>query len=353
MTGSHAVPPDRRLWAGFVKAFALTAFAAMALLYAFVIGLDPYGTRTGPTHPPTPIMDLNQRYMYPQLARSGLFDAALFGTSTVRLLDPARLSTLFGAHFANLGMNAGTPWEQSELARLYLRHNPAPKMLIFGLDRNWCEPDADQPARRVTFRAFPPWLYNEDPLDDYPDQLNMRSVEIAGRVALHRLGLMRERIRGDGYEVFTPPEARYDLAQARARIWGQDPAPLPPSTRPGDAFPALAWLDQLLGLVPHATRVVLLMPPIHVAAQAAIGSSEAATDEACKSEIVRAAHRHGAATLDFRYPSPLTRDDAHYWDKLHYRLPIAAQLADALKSATESGRDAADGSYRVLSWFGS
>jgi len=41
--------------------------------------------------------------------RSGRYDSAVVGTSTVRLLDPQRLGALFGARFANLGLNAGTP----------------------------------------------------------------------------------------------------------------------------------------------------------------------------------------------------------------------------------------------------
>ena len=72
-------------------------------------------------------MDLNQRFMYPQIVRSGRFDAAVFGTSTVRLLDPQRLGAAFGGRFANLGMNAGTPWEQMQLADLFLRHVPRPR----------------------------------------------------------------------------------------------------------------------------------------------------------------------------------------------------------------------------------
>ena len=52
-----------------------------------------------------------------------------------------------------------------------------------------------------------------------PKSSNLTSLEIAGRVALNRLGLMPERIRGDGYEVFVPDEALYDLERARLHIW--------------------------------------------------------------------------------------------------------------------------------------
>jgi hypothetical protein len=54
-------------------------------LIGFVAAVDPYGLRAAPGHPPGPIMDANQRLSYPQIARGGPFDAAVFGTSTRRL----------------------------------------------------------------------------------------------------------------------------------------------------------------------------------------------------------------------------------------------------------------------------
>ena len=150
------------LWRGFSATLAAAAASSAAAIFLFVLAVDPYGLRVGPGRPPSPIMDLNQRFMYPQIVRSARYDSAVFGTSTVRLLDPQRLGTLFGARFANLGLNAGTPWEQTQLARLLLGHVRQPKVLIFGLDWPWCSPDTDRD--RLTFRTFPAWLYEERPL---------------------------------------------------------------------------------------------------------------------------------------------------------------------------------------------
>src|SRR5690349_6903202 len=109
----------RQLWRSFLAAFASAAALFALGLYAFVVLLDPYGLRAGPDRPSGPIMDVNQRYMYPQIVRSGRYDAAVFGTSTIRLLDPRRLREAFGARFANFGLNAGTPWEQVQIASLF------------------------------------------------------------------------------------------------------------------------------------------------------------------------------------------------------------------------------------------
>jgi hypothetical protein len=299
-------------------------------------------------------MDLNQRFMYPQIVRSGRYDSAVFGTSTMRLLDPAKLDGLFGGRFANLGLNAGTPWEQMQLADLFLRHVPRPKTLVFGLDTTWCEADADSPAKRLTFRAFPPWLYDEDPLNDFSEIFNLKSLEIASRVAMYRLALMPERIRGDGFEVFTPPEALYDAARARQHIWNGEarlievqPA-LPQPDASGGGFPALAWLDALLARVPRGSEVVLVLPPIHVAVQARPGSRAAARDEACKQAIAVIGARRGAATLDFRIASAVTREDTNYWDPLHYRLPVAEAFGAEIARAARTGEAPAQAPYRVL-----
>jgi hypothetical protein len=312
---------------------------------AFVALLDPYGLRATPGRAPGPIMDLNQRFMYPQVVRGGAYDSAVFGTSTARLLDPQALDRAFGGRFANLAMNAATPWEQAQLARLFLTRAPA-RAVVFGLDAPWCEADAD--VKRLTFRAFPPWLYGERPgLAALFHQWNLQSVQVAGRVLLHRLGRMPARIRGDGYEVFTPPESHYDAARAAAHIHG-DGLAAEPAPEADPATPALPWLDELLGLVPADGLKLVAFMPVNVEAQPRPGSAGAVREAACKAQVAEIARRHGATLVDFRIPSPVTRDDTNYWDALHYRLPIAARVVAGLRRAADEGRDDPDGFYRVL-----
>ena len=335
-----------RRWRRFVATGAGAAGLLFCALYGAILLLDPYGRRAGPGHPPSPLMDINQRYMYPQLARSGLFDSAVFGTSTARLLDPVRLAGALGGRFANLAINAGTPWEQVQLIRLFLRHVPAPRTLVLGLDAPWCDPAADEASRRVTFRSFPPWLYDDDPLDDLPHLLNLKTLEIAGRVALNRLGRMRARIRGDGYEVFTPPEESYDLARARLHL--AEGAAVGSQVEAGDRLPAIDWLGELVRDLPTGTRLVLLLPPVHVGGQAKPGSAAAAADDACKRRIVDAVGSRPALVLDYRVPSALTQEDSNFWDTLHYRLPIAARIVDDIRAGLDAPREAPDGRYRIL-----
>jgi hypothetical protein len=340
-------------WRRFGLTFAAAAALIAGAFYGFIVALDPYGIRAGPRRGATPIMDLNQRFMYPQIVRSRRYDSALFGTSTVRLVDPAGLGHVFGTRFANLGLNAGTPWEQVQLARLFLRYVPRPKAMIFALDRPWCEPEAA--SRRLTFRTFPAWLYDEDRFEAAVHLLSAKSLEIAGRVLLNRLGLMPERIRSDGYEVFVPPDATYDLARARTHIYGI-PRPATPEAeetlsareRAALAMPALEWLEALLGSIPRETATMLIFPPVHVNAQPAPGTREEHAEADCKARVVDIARRQGATVVDFRRRSPVTTEDSNYWDALHTRIGIATRIAEALRAAAETGADAPDGFYRVL-----
>lgn len=350
--------PSSPSWSAFGRAFAFAALALGLVCAALILLADPYGRRVAPGRPRPPIMDLNQRYMYPQIVRSGAYDSAAFGTSTIRLLDPEQLNRLFGGRFANLGLNAGTPYEQLQLIDLFLRRVARPRTLILGLDLPWCEAEADKPAKRFTSRSFPPWLYDENPWNDLIELFNLRGLEIAARVVLNRLGRVPERIRADGFEVFTPPEASYDLARARLHIWFNRPerriVPASPAVTLSAteaerlAMPALAWLDGALAKVPAGTEVILAFLPIHVAAQMQPESAAEALDRACKERVAALAAKRGATLVDFRRASPITTDDANYWDPLHMRLPVAARVAEALKAARVTGADAPDGFYRVM-----
>uniref|UniRef100_UPI003F881BCA hypothetical protein n=1 Tax=Methylobacterium sp. NMS12 TaxID=3079766 RepID=UPI003F881BCA len=329
-------------WVGFARSFLVSAAGMGIALVGFVAAVDPYGLRAAPGHPPGPIMDANQRLSYPQIARGGPFDAAVFGTSTARLLNPQALDAAFDVRFANLAVNAATSDEQARLAALFLARRPV-RAVLFGLDAPWCA--ADPPAR--TANAFPDWLYADRAPGDVLRQVSLRSVTTAVRTGLAELGLVQARIRGDGYAVFTPPEARYDLDRAQAHIRAgrvdSTSAELPDAP-----MPALDRLDDLLGRVPVEALKIVAFMPVHAAAQGSPGSAAARREEACKARAAMIGKRRGAVVVDFRRFSPLTTRDANYWDALHYRLPVAARIVSDLARAVATGRDDPDGVYRVL-----
>ena len=337
------------VWRRFARDLVLSALMTGIAAVAFVAALDPYGLRAAPGRPVGPIMDRNQRFMYPQIARGGAFDAAVFGTSTARLLDPRDLDQAFGGRFANLAVNAATPDEQGRLAELFIAGRPV-RAALFGLDATWCAPAP--PAR--TAHPFPDWLYAAGTPWGVLHQVNLQGVAVAGRVGLHALHLAPARLRADGYGVFTPPEASYDLERARLHIRAGtrfDPeaeASGEAAAGPDAAMPALDRLDALLAALPEGARRIVAFMPVHAAAQGAPGTAEGRREAACKARAAEIGRRRGALVVDFRIPSPVTTADANYWDALHYRLPVASRIVAGLKAAAETGADDPHGFYRVL-----
>ncbi len=338
-------------WARHLK-LMLGTLAALLVIAATLVGIaNPYGNLT---YSPLRhvLMDDNQRFQYPAVIRSRRYDSLVIGTSTSRLLEPQHLERVFGGHFANLAMNSGTPWEQWQVARLFAREIAAPKTLVVGLDHVWCTPDAD--VHRITARGFPEWMFDDKPWNDVGYMLNVRTLEIAGRRIGHAFGLIKERWPHNGYEVFVPPERDYDLARAREHIYGTTkPPPVstrprrPPPPVPPDGFPALMWIEDILA-GRRFQRVVLLITPVHVAGQPTPGKPGHAREQRCKTELARMASRHGTAIIDFRIPSPITREDSHYWDSVHYRVTIAARIVDDLARAVATGADDPNGDWRML-----
>jgi len=346
-------------WRLFGRDVAGAGGGALALLLALLLAFDPYGIVRSPQGRTPLLVDQSHRLMAPQVIRTGRYDAGVFGTSTIRLLDPKRLDAALGARFASLAMNAATPWEQRRAMDLFLREAPAPTTLLLGVDLPlWCAPDATGEAKRVTPRGFPDWLYDGRDPADLLRLLNLSSVEFALRLAAVRAGLARPRLREDGYDVFVPPDGAYDVVRARAHIAravtsmratdapGSDVAA---PAAPDRSFPALAWLEETFTqAAARGARVILTFMPTHVSVQPRVGGPDAARESACKARIAAIASSRSALVVDFRLASTVTREDANYWDPLHYRIGIAQRVVDALRAAATTGRDDEEGFYRLL-----
>lgn len=340
-------------WRTFFLTAVATFFALFGTIALFVVILNPYGNLPKVLPVPHAVMDINQRFQYPAVVRSQAFDSAVFGTSSSRLLNPELLDGHFGGAFANLAMNDAQAWEQAQLAKLFLRHVAAPRTLLFALDWVWCSPTAD--TKRTTRRGWPHWMYDEQPWNDWQFAINIKSVEIAGRLLAYRLGLKEPRIPANGYEVFVPPESAYDLTKARAKIWqGRErivPPPKPPY-EPSSAElaawrnPALPWLEEVLGAAPKGTRKIIAFMPNHVALQATPGSVEAERIDLCKARVAAIAKAHDAHFVDFWIRSPITLEDRNYWDGLHYRVPIGDRIVNGIAAAVRDV-DASSEDYRT------
>jgi len=346
---TKAEAEETRSWKRYWRLIAAVFVGELLIVCALIAVANPYGNLPHLLLKSHVIMDTNQRFQHPSIARSGRYDSIVIGTSTSKLLRPGALERVFGGRFANLAFDDGRAWEQYQIAKLFAEHTAHPHTLLIGIDSVWCDPDAD--THITTYRGFPEWMYDDDPWNDLVWMLNKRTVEISGRRIGNVLGINPDRIPPNGYDVFVPDESLYDLAKARAHI-GPVPPASPKSYIATDAerrswrYPALRWLEELLDGTWQRKAIVIV--PVHAAAQPQPGSLAAAREEECKARLAALARRHGVPLVDFRIRSDITMRDENYWDSLHYRVPIAERIVDEIGRALATEQDDPMGDWRIL-----
>lgn len=316
-------------WLRFVF-ILLGAFASFSLAcYGFILVMDPYqNVPFSPDLPRAPVSQ-NQRYAYPALARDQQFNSAIVGTSMVRLLKPERLNKLLDARFVNLAMNSATAHEQVQMNALFLRHHPTPKVLIYALDDSWCR--AVEEPERYTFRDFPEFMFDENRWNDLLYLFNDKALENSVRMLELVQGRRKPKYGTDGYFDFTRDFGPYNLAQVRKRIYGTitpiDPPPpldlAPAVERRSVAMANLKLLPRLLGSAPKESRIVVLVPPMHIWHL----QQNAASYRLCKARALKLLRDAPSITvLDYLVDSNLTRQEEHFWDAIHYSDEIAARI---------------------------
>ncbi len=348
-------------WKRYVQTLLATALLSALLLYAWILLVDPYDdVWFSPPLVREPVSK-NQRFSYPAIARNPRFDSLIVGTSSVRLLSPAELDPLLGASFANLAMDAATPYEQAQMLALFVRHHPRVRYAFLGIDDHaWCDPS--RVYKQFTERPFPAWMYDEDKWNDLLYLFNSASVDQAWRQFQNLLGLREPRFGRDGYSVFVPPESAYDLDKVRRGIYGGvSPvvkAAVEPPYQPtaddlaGWVFPNIPGLGEMLAMLPEETTKVLIFPPYHQYRMPVPGTEQDAMYAACKDRVMRTASRFpNTLVMDFMIRSSVTLEDTNYWDPEHYRVGVASLIAESVVGALRN--DTADsGLYRILARTG-
>jgi hypothetical protein len=337
-----------RGWRRFIAVLLGVTAALVLSAFAFVAIVDPYDNLAFSPGWKRHRVTTNERYAFPGLIRHGMFDSAVFGTSTVMLLKPEELDGMVGGRFANLAMSNASPWEQAQVMKFFAEHARAPpRTVMVGIDMNWCEPT--KPLPRLTTHPFPPWEFDENPWNDYAHLLNTRALLHSMREMLMLAGVMQPDLRDDGYYRFTPDDDRYDPARARAGIYvgrwqaaeSASPDAEPPAvgTRPANwTFPDLRLLEQALDRFPAQTKKILVFVPLHISMLLDPEEWEMFTH--CKAAVVDIAKaRSHVAVIDFMRPTTLTRSDGAYWDASHYRVGYATKIIEAIRSAFGEGRD--------------
>jgi hypothetical protein len=307
------------------------ACAVIAMLAAiFVIVLDPYDSGRFSSFDGHGVPSFGQRLTAASLARAPDTQAAIIGNSTVQLIDPARLAELTGPRFVSLAIPATGPIEQLAVARWLVRHHdgvsgPVLQALVIGLDARWCQGGGQLDVRD----PFPFWLYGDSGFAYVRGLLNLRGVEAAERKVKLTLGI-EKRLHADGYRDFEPELARNETAAAADFAEGNRGF----DAAGGDTLDAVARLRDFLAGVPATTSLVLVFVPRYSITLPAPGSPAGQRSEACKAAFRQlAAGRPHTAIVDFLKDGEIARDRRNFWDRVHYRKPIAHLIEDEIAAA--------------------
>ena len=329
-------------WRAFVLRLLGVVLGGSAALFVLLALADPWGTLPFRSPLPRVPADRSQRWAYPELARSQTFDAAIIGDSTARLFNPADLDPALSASFVNLAMVHSFAYEQLQLLDVFLRAHPAPRALMIGFDRLWCERGDD--LEHFGYGPLPEWLYRDDPLAALGNLFNMHAIETAWRSASALLGLSPRTYGRNGFQLLDVDFHRFDPVLAKALITQNLAEPWLPPASPDPAswhYVALDWLRQRTDTLPPSTRLLLVFVPRHHLYPAP-GTTGAAMMEECKRRVVALAKtRPNAAVYDLSIPSPMTLDESRWWDAVHMRPEPMAQLSRELAGAVR-GADSED-----------
>jgi hypothetical protein len=262
----------------------------------------------------------------------------VFGTSTSRLLRPDLLNVAFGGRFANLAMNAATPYEQARLMGVFRSAHPKARTVVIGLDLNYCV--TGESEQLLTPRAFPEWMYDEDARwRGYREMFNLFAVQEAGQQFGVLIGIKHAFYHADGYADFLPPDSEYDPSRVaeHMRLSG---IVYPPGTRDGAPadwrFPAIARLGVAIAGFADTTRKILYFVPYSRRIMPAPHSEGDQVWAECKRRVAALGQQTpNSLVLDFMLPTPITEDTKNYWDGLHYRHEIADRVVHDLAAANK------------------
>jgi hypothetical protein len=318
-------------WSRCLRAFLGTLGLAGALLYAFLLAVDPYDTGKFGWLGIDGVDDRNTTTASASRARDASFDSAIIGNSTALLLNPKPLSEVTGLRFVQLSVVGGSPNEELAVLDFFLRRHPRVGALVIVTDPSWCAHALDTHPR-----PFPYWLYENGSLGYARRLLSGPSIEHAAQRVTIGLGW---RKRMDPTGTFNTDDV-WPVGQFFEKNTPADPAPSAVDASP-ISYPEVARLDDAVKKLPADLPVVILVPPTFAATVPQPGSALAMERATCNSALRKiVAGRPHSNFINYRVDNALTRDRANFVDYIHYRPLIAARMSDGIAVSIRLGEAA-------------
>lgn len=322
---------DPIAWGRWLGAFLGTLALGAAIVFAFVLAVDPYDSGRVGILGIRGVDDASPRTANASRASDPQFDSAVIGNSTGQLIKPSELSALTGKRFVQLTVPGTGPHEQLAIVDFFARQHAQVGALVVVTDASWCQRD---PALRMQ-HPFPFWLYGESTRDYLGRLFSTRALRLSLRRVMIGLGL-RQRSTPDGYWDYEK-EGPAELAPVIASHDDGGPAPAQVS----ENFPAVALLDGAIRKLPPDVPVVLVVPPSFAQTLPRPGTLAAAEGEACNAALRKlVAGRPNSNFINYHVDTALTRDRANFMDLGHYRAPIARKMEQGIAESIRLGGNA-------------
>lgn len=318
-------------WSRCLRACLVTLAVCAALLFAFVVAVDPYDSGRFGWFGIDGVADRNTATASASRARDRDFDSAIIGNSTALLINPARLSQATGLRFVQLSVVGGSPREEMAVLHFFLAHHAHVGALVIGADPSWCVHETQEKPR-----PFPYWLYGDSRLAYAGALFSGAAIEHA--IQRVQIGLGQRR-RSDPTGTFDS-EDTWPIGEFRETNRPADP-PLAASTALRDVFPEVARLVDVIGRLPPDVPVVVLVPPTEATSVPRPGTPEAADRAACDAALKQTvAGRPHSNFINFRVDNPLTRNRANFIDHIHYRSILAVKIEQGIAASLRLGEAA-------------
>ena len=333
--------PDGSLWRRFAVTLVAVAAIVLILVLTVIYLIEPYDTGRSPFFSQAGVRALAPAMANASRGRDPAFNAVIVGNSRIQLISPERLKKATGLDFVQISVPGSGPKEQLALIDWFLnrRREPA-KVLLVSIDEMWCTSD---PAL-ASEGPFPFWLYAESPLDYARGLLRWEVLEEVPPRLSYLLGMSAERARPDGYWDYDAEYTRRGDKMAAAHRRELEAKPYANAQRydrdpraETRSFPAADRIETAAAALPKDTALVLIVPPLHVNALPPEGTEQAFRLQACKAAIAAAAQKGHPRTalIDWRTNRPEIRNTAWFFDKIHYRQPIAQAMEADIAKAIE------------------